>query len=641
MAHLAEDGRYGHSLSPTPSSFPLVLRQTCHDLATTLGAHHACLLLYDELAHALTTVACVGQQAEPLRGTVIEGQAARDLLDRVRERPSAGNPSLPPPLAAAFDGSPWVLPLYQNTLIALFLAETDTRPTRTAEQLGRTAANRIQQARPDIGHDCLFRSMVELDPGGIAVVEGEEHVCSYASRSFRRILSSESTPFLGRPAIDLVSSPRGRDLVGLLDEVRRSGHPYHAAVVELRDESGSRYYEVHLIPQFDPSGAVSGIFLMLWPHTEVVLTRQALERTILKLAESQGVLRAVLDSTNNGIFLVAPDQTVLYANRRAGELLGIDATQVVGRPRRETAAVLAARVREPEGFLQRLIHLSKHPEEIATDEVEITQPAHRILERYSAPVHKEDGTLLGRIEVYSDVTEVRMLQRNKDEFLSVVSHELRTPITSIKGYAQLLRRRGEAQPIPPTTLMAYETIERQTRRMQELIDLLLDLTRLDTGRLRLDRHPFDFAALVGRVAEMVRPTATEHEIALEIPTQPILLNGDERRLEQVITNLLANAVQYSPAETGVQVSLSADENEIRLQVRDEGIGIPADQHDRIFERFYRADGVAESSGLGIGLFISRSIVERHGGAIGVESVVGRGSTFTVTFPRGGDNAAGG
>jgi signal transduction histidine kinase len=317
-----------------------------------------------------------------------------------------------------------------------------------------------------------------------------------------------------------------------------------------------------------------------------------------------------------------------------GELFGLDLTPVVGTDKRAVITEqLRDRMADPDGFERRLLYLYEHMEETAVDEVEIVRPNHRILERYSAPVHADAGQLLGRIEVYSDVTEVRALQRSKDEFLSLESHELRTPVTSIKGFAQLLQRRARRQQASETTITAYATIERQASRMQELIDLLLDLTRLDTGRLRLQVTDVNLTDLVSRMAEMVQMTTESHSIEVELPAQPVWVEGDEHRLEQVLMNLLTNAVRYSPRSTPVVVALTDSGAEARVSVVDRGVGIAPDAWTRVFERFYRAENDSQSTGMGVGLYITKGIVERHGGSIEVYSEMGKGSTFTVHLPR--------
>jgi signal transduction histidine kinase len=255
-----------------------------------------------------------------------------------------------------------------------------------------------------------------------------------------------------------------------------------------------------------------------------------------------------------------------------------------------------------------------------------------VLDRYSGPVYTRSGTLLGRIEVYTDVTDLHELQRNKDEFLAVVSHELKTPVTSIKGYAQLLGRRAVREQLQASTVSSLGVIERQANRMEQLIETLLDLSRWDLGKLKFEPGEINLSALIRHAADLAGMTIEVRQIELELPASPVWIRGDERRIEQVVTNLLLNAIRYSPGGEAVTVSLH-EGDDVRLRVQDRGIGIPPEARPRIFERFYRGPGMTDLTGLGIGLYISKNIVEQHGGQINVESEVGAGSTFTVTLPK--------
>jgi signal transduction histidine kinase len=427
---------------------------------------------------------------------------------------------------------------------------------------------------------------------------------------------------------------RGQQVdIALLDEVQRTGQPQQIPSAEIVDQFGPRYYDVHLIPERGPHGIVSAIFIILWPRTDMVETRRALEGTIARLAESQNTLAAVLDSTINGILFTDCDDMVLYANQRLGELLGIEPRRAVGAIRGE---LLQQMLGSELAANRKIVSAqSQDPIDSTRIEIEVMHPVRRILEHYSGPVHNDDGSILGQIDVFSDITQIRDVQRDKDEFLSVVSHELKTPVTSIKGYAQLLRRRAVREQVSPQMLAAYEIIERQTARMQDLIDMLLDLSRIEVGRLTLSMAPMDLCALVKDAVELTQVTADGHVIQLELPEEPVWLLGDARRLEQVMTNLLSNAIRFSPQGGTVEVRLTASEATAQIEVRDHGVGIPRDAQERIFERFFRTGTIEEATGMGIGLYITKSIVEEHGGAISVASDVGKGSTFSVTLPMDG------
>lgn len=611
-------------------TFLSVLDTVTRDAASRLGADRAILYVYDELAGGFSRAASLGfpgsRGPDPLDFAV-----QNSLLGALTASAPVALPSWGDPSARAFEGTRVVLlPLVAKQPIGVLVTScSGTDSCVGCLDVSREAARQIEAALPG-WRESPFAMLLESERTGVAVVEGPNYAVTHASASLRDIVDLRATPVVARSLVDALPWGVGDQIAEMLDVVRRSGVPSARLESEWTDAGGVHSFHYQVVPGAHPDSLI----IAVWARGEAADTRRALEASILALQDSQSTLAAVLDNTNNGIFFIDPDLKVLYANRRMGEMFGIDTAATIGRDKREVIkAQIVQHMDDPQGFVARLSYLYAHMDEVATDEVIVARPARRILDRYSAPVHKEDGTLLGRIEVYSDVTEIRELQRNKDEFLSLVSHELRTPVTSIKGYAQLLRRRASHQPIAPRTATAYEAIERQTLRMQELIDTLLDLSRLEAGRLQLRFEKVDFTALSRHVTDMVQMTTEDHEIVLRIPPDPLWVRGDEQRLEQVMTNLLSNAVRYSDSGTRVVVDVATENDMIRASVTDEGIGIAPEALTRVFERFFRAEGVRESTGLGIGLYITRRFVEEHGGAISVRSDVGTGSTFTVRLPR--------
>lgn len=618
-------------------TFPSILNAVTREAASRIETDRAILYLYDQQANGLVRAASVGLAAD-LEPEPAGPDAQRILLDVLtRDKPVV--------LPSWQDARLWAeravlsLPLVADFPIGvLVVPRPDAGSAQTLAEVAREAAQRIAAAIPRSQEPCPFELVLQAQQTGVAVVEGPRHVLSQVSASLRAYLGLTAVPMLSRPIGGVVPTEIRERLVRLLDVVRESGEPTARLGADWANGHGTRYFEWQALPGARPDTRVVAV----WPGSGTEVTRQAFEASLLALHDSQSTLGAVLENTNNGIFFIGPDLKVLYANKRMGEMFGIDVARAIGQDKREVIkSQIMHHMDDPPGFMARLSYLYEHMDEIAIDEVLVTRPSRRILDRYSAPVHKEDGTLLGRIEVYSDVTEVRELQRSKDEFLSLVSHELRTPVTSIKGYAQLLRRRAMQQPVAPRTAIAYEAIERQTLRMQALIDTLLDLSRLEAGRLQLHFVAVDFASLARHVTEMVQMTTEDHEIVLHPPPDHLWVRGDEHRLEQVMTNLLSNAVRYSGAGTRVVVELSRENGMICASVTDEGIGIPDDALAHVFERFFRAEGVRESTGLGIGLYITKRFVEEQGGTIEVQSEVGVGSTFTVRLPRLENTGAGG
>jgi signal transduction histidine kinase len=234
------------------------------------------------------------------------------------------------------------------------------------------------------------------------------------------------------------------------------------------------------------------------------------------------------------------------------------------------------------------------------------------------------------------------LLRSRDEFLAAAAHDLKNPLAGIKNTVQLLARRVRSNRLPDLEHLAeaLDRVDRTVSRAAAQVEELLDLTRLQMGQsLELDRAPTDLVAIIQDVVANQSQRSTGHVIRLEANPSQIRGEWDARRLSRVVANLLDNAIRYSPAGGSITVTLGLDGNEqngsVVLAVQDSGIGIPADDLPRIFERFHRASNVrGRIAGTGVGLASACSIVEAHGGTIDVESVEGSGSTFTVRLPIG-------
>jgi PAS domain S-box-containing protein len=248
------------------------------------------------------------------------------------------------------------------------------------------------------------------------------------------------------------------------------------------------------------------------------------------------------------------------------------------------------------------------------------------------PQYRMDGSFSGYIGACVDITEQKNLQQQKDDFIGIASHELKTPVTSIKAYTQVLERmllrKGYSQ--------EAEMIKRmdvQLNRLTSLIGDLLDVTKINSGRLQFNDCEFDFNTLVRELVEDLQRTTEKHKL-IENLTPTGLVFGDKERIGQVITNLIANAIKYSPQSDKIIVRTSMKNNEVNLCVQDFGIGISKDKLNRVFEQFYRVSGDMQHTfpGLGLGLYISSEIIKREGGKIWVTSVEGEGSTFCFALP---------
>jgi signal transduction histidine kinase len=228
---------------------------------------------------------------------------------------------------------------------------------------------------------------------------------------------------------------------------------------------------------------------------------------------------------------------------------------------------------------------------------------------------------------------LRELDRLRSELIANVSHELRTPLGLIRMLSTALLME-EVTFDAETYRQFLNGIEEETDRLEGIVDNLLDLSRMESGRLQLDRHSTDLAKLARDTATAMEIELVGHRLAYDLPDVPPVALVDAKRLEQVLRNLLSNACKYSPASSEIVVRVSQQADEIAICVQDKGIGIPPDELDRIFERFYRADNevTRRTPGAGLGLSICKWIAEAHGGRIEVQSAPGKGSRFCVILP---------
>lgn len=222
----------------------------------------------------------------------------------------------------------------------------------------------------------------------------------------------------------------------------------------------------------------------------------------------------------------------------------------------------------------------------------------------------------------------------RDAFLSIASHELKTPVTALLGYVELLQRRALQNGAHERDLRSIQIIHDQAWRLTNLIGSLLDISRIETGQLRLDPAPLDLRVLVAQIISEMELVFERYTFSYDLPAEALIVEGDAVRLEQVLHNLFQNATRYSPPGSTVAIRLWREDQTARLSVRDQGIGIPEAAQPHIFQRFFRAHtgDTHRISGLGIGLYVVKEIVGLHGGSVDVESAEGMGSTFTVSLP---------
>lgn len=247
----------------------------------------------------------------------------------------------------------------------------------------------------------------------------------------------------------------------------------------------------------------------------------------------------------------------------------------------------------------------------------------------------EDGQTVGYLHVATDVTQAIEVSRMKDEFVGLISHELRTPLSSILGYLELMRD-DEDDPLSEEQLTYLTVAERNAHRLLRLVGDLLFTAQVGANAFAVDATPIDLSTIVATSVETVAPLAANRNITLTADDlQPAIVSGDATRLGQAIDNLLSNAIKFTPIAGRVTVTVSSDDDMVTVRLTDTGMGIPANELDQLFARFFRASTATRAAvpGVGLGLTITKAIIDAHGGQLDVESEVGVGTTFIVRLPK--------
>jgi len=348
-----------------------------------------------------------------------------------------------------------------------------------------------------------------------------------------------------------------------------------------------------------------------------------LDQTIRSLTDERNRAAAILGSMVEGVAVVGADERVLFCNQAFCRAVASEAGACQGRPLLEV-------IREPE--LIRVIRRALAAGESAPSEVTLGAAPPRTFGVTAAPVRSEEAT--GAVLVLHDITELRRLERVRRDFVANVSHEFKTPLTAIQGFAETLL--GGALDDPKNSRRFLEIIREHAGRLGRLTDDLMELSLIEAGKLEMEFRSLGVAEVIEPCVETTRLKAGPKQLTLvvEVASDLPRLRGDLRRLQEVLQNLLDNAVQYTPAGGRITVRAARRDAQVVIAVSDTGIGIPRADQERIFERFYRVDAARsrEVGGTGLGLSIARHLVEAHGGRLTVESDIGRGSTFSVFLP---------
>lgn len=373
------------------------------------------------------------------------------------------------------------------------------------------------------------------------------------------------------------------------------------------------------------------------------------------LGELNRRIEALLNATNDGILMLDRGGGFSLVNQRLAYFFGLSADDLLDHTFEQAGAMLLSRFRKKSEVRVRLRELLDDPEAIFEDTYDIGEPVARTLRIYSAPVRGEapehsasdTGTdtpairsdILGRIFVFRDVTRETTVDRMKTEFVSTVSHELRTPLTAIKGYVDLMVS-GQTGPLNEIQTEFMTLVQQSTKRLTALINDMLDISRIESGRVEIRKEFVDYLPLIHQTVRMMDREAEMRKLTLNVEVLPgagppfPLVSGDADRITQVLINLISNSIKYTPSGGKVTIRVEYEDEFVTTCVADTGIGVSAEDQKKLFQKFFRADNstTREVGGTGLGLAITKAILEKLNGSIWVESEPGKGTQFFFTLP---------
>jgi PAS domain S-box-containing protein len=491
-------------------------------------------------------------------------------------------------------------------------------------------AQELALANADLANsEARFKYLIQEAPVAIGVLQGREMIIESANGKILEVWG-KSREIVGMPLSIALPELEGQPFLGILDQVFTTGEPFYAneirALLEHDGEMKELFFNVTYQPIADETGLTADILVVAVDVTKQVNSRRLVE-------QSEQHFRYLADLVPAKISNAHPSGEVTFFNKQWLDFAGMGFEDL-----------------RDFGY-----HQMMHPEEIPAFQLGLAQAAATGVPHISemrfkntagkyiwhlntaSPVKNEDGQISMWVGSTTDIQALKNEEQRKGDFVSMLSHELKTPVTSVKGHVQLLLRVLDRETVTPLTSRLRPSLSRIDQLLVQLTGLIndmLDLTRIDAGRLDLKKEPLMLDALAIEVIEDFRLSHQQHYFHLNSESN-VEVMADKHKISQVLINLIANAVKYAPDSNVVDISITSTANEAFISIRDYGIGIDEKDQQKIFERFYRVEGQNEVhyTGFGIGLYLANSIMDFHGGRISLDSIKGKGSTFTAHFLR--------
>ena len=478
-----------------------------------------------------------------------------------------------------------------------------------------------------------LREAIRNAPARVGLLLGPDLVFAVVSPEALGPLGLRESDVIGKPYREIDPSPERR---AALEQVFRTGEARrateaHAVVTLPNGTTQEAYYNSAILPLRDAEGRIDGVVYHAVDVTDLVRARKRVEELVDATGAERDDLQQVLNALPEGVVVVRSNGATMR-NSAADAILGhpistefapelnrsAEPRRLNGTPYRADETPIVRALQKGE-----LVHgeqlLIKNPATNTDTPVLVS----------AAPVRR-DGEIVAAVSVFQDISSLKALEAQRTEFFSVASHEIKTPITAIQLQLELAERLHNANQHARVGEMVHRALAR-TRDLAELVNDLLAVSRIDAGRFALEPVQLDLGELVRKVADEF-PTDETHPIHVATPTAPAIVDADRRRVVEMLENLLTNAVKYSPDGGAIDVEVKLESGRALVRVHDRGIGVPPDERPYIFQRFFRTSRAKAFGGVGLGLYISRDIIERHGGSLELEHTSEGGSTFLVALP---------
>jgi PAS domain S-box-containing protein len=474
-----------------------------------------------------------------------------------------------------------------------------------------------------------YHELVHSSPFFIAILKGRDLIIEVANEAMLHNWG-KGNDVIGKPLIkEVLSEMVEQGMEKIFQNVFDTGEPFHAHEMPLYHEKNGKlelgYFDFVYQPHRNTSGAITGVAVIASDVTSQALLHQ-------QIREDERKFRQMAELIPDKISTANPDWSTYYYNQNWLNYTGMTLEELEGQGWME--------IIHPQDLKKVRVEMRKALSQDRDFELEARCRGKDGKYRWhlirAVQVKDEKGNLKTWISAATEIHKIKEEEKRKEDFLKMVSHELKTPVTSMKGYVQLLLRMLEAGgdinslPLKPS----LERIDSQIGSLTRLISEMLDLSRVESGELNLKKKHFSMTELVKECAQDLKFSSSQIMINIR-EEEDFMVLGDRDRIGQVIINFITNAIKYSPDDKNIDVKIFRPNDKTgSVSVKDRGIGIKKEHHDKIFKRFYRVSGKNEDtySGFGIGLFLAKEIIQRHQGKIGVDSEEGKGSVFKFTLP---------